>query len=100
MKTVNPLFQCRFSFFVRSPEGQELRLEVCVSRLLPSQAFDDGTKRSLGTLSLPLSHLMKEPKAEYAQQTFPLSLGVHQSPIVLTVKLRVSRPWGGALLCV
>ncbi|VDK61115.1 unnamed protein product [Gongylonema pulchrum] len=28
MKTVNPLFQCKFLFFVRHPEGQELKIEV------------------------------------------------------------------------
>lgn len=28
VKTVNPLFQSKFTFFVRHPEGQELKIEV------------------------------------------------------------------------
>lgn len=28
IKTVNPLFQCKFIFFVRHPEGQELTIEA------------------------------------------------------------------------
>lgn len=58
--------------------------------LHPIQAFDDGTRRSLGTLSLPLNILMREPNLEYYQQTFMLTMGVHQSPMVVTVRLRVS----------
>ncbi|KAK6034451.1 C2 domain protein [Cooperia oncophora] len=78
VKTVNPLFQSKFMFFVRSPEGQELKFE----------AFDEGTRRSLGTLTIPLNQLMKEPEMEYYQHTFMLTLGVHQSPMVITVRLR------------
>lgn len=52
--------------------------------------MDEGTRRSLGLLTLPLSLLMKEPKMEMYQTTLMLSLGVHQSPIVVTVRLRVS----------
>ncbi|GMS89252.1 hypothetical protein PENTCL1PPCAC_11427 [Pristionchus entomophagus] len=77
-KTVNPLYQQRFQFFVKHPGGQELKIE----------AIDEGTKRSLGLLTLSLSHLMKEPKMEMYQTTLMLSLGVHQSPIVVTVRLR------------
>uniref|UniRef100_A0A158P928 C2 domain-containing protein n=1 Tax=Angiostrongylus cantonensis TaxID=6313 RepID=A0A158P928_ANGCA len=78
VKTVNPLYHSKFLFFVRHPAGQELKFE----------AVDDGTRRSLGSFTMPLSQLMKEPNLEYYQQTFMLTLGVHQSPIVLTVKLR------------
>ncbi|ETN69472.1 C2 domain protein [Necator americanus] len=78
VKTVNPLYQSKFLFFVRHPEGQELKFE----------AIDDGTRRVLGTLTMPLNQLIKEPQLEYYQQTFMLTLGVHQSPIVLTVRLR------------
>ncbi|KHJ83055.1 hypothetical protein OESDEN_17249, partial [Oesophagostomum dentatum] len=78
VKTVNPLFQSKFLFFVRHPEGQELKFE----------AFDDGTRKSLGTLTLPLNQLIKEPQMEYYQQTFMLTWGVHQCPMVLTVRLR------------
>ncbi|GMR42149.1 hypothetical protein PMAYCL1PPCAC_12344 [Pristionchus mayeri] len=78
VKTVNPLFQQRFQFFVKHPAGQELKIE----------AVDEGTRRSLGLLTLPLSHLMKEPKMEMYQTTLMLSLGVHQSPIVVTIRLR------------
>ncbi|VDM59539.1 unnamed protein product [Angiostrongylus costaricensis] len=78
VKTVNPLYQSKFLFFVRHPAGQELKFE----------AVDDGTRRSLGSFTMSLSQLMKEPNLEYYQQTFMLTLGVHQSPIVLTVKLR------------
>ncbi|KAJ1372931.1 hypothetical protein KIN20_035243 [Parelaphostrongylus tenuis] len=77
-KTVNPLYQSKFLFFVRHPAGQELKFE----------AIDDGTRRSLGSFTLPVRLLMQEPNLEYYQQTFMLTLGVHQSPIVLTVKLR------------
>ncbi|KJH46599.1 C2 domain protein, partial [Dictyocaulus viviparus] len=82
VKTVNPLYQSKFLFFVRHPEGQELKFE----------AFDDGTQRSLGSFTLPLNLLINEPDLQYYQQTFMLTLGVHQSPIVLTVKLRNSIP--------
>ncbi|PAV87276.1 hypothetical protein WR25_01388 isoform B [Diploscapter pachys] len=76
VKTVNPLFQSKFLFFVRHPEGQDLSIE----------AFDDNTKRPLGAISISMKSLMHEPKMEFYQQTFFLSHGVHQSPIVLTVK--------------
>ncbi|KAK5964928.1 Extended synaptotagmin-2 [Trichostrongylus colubriformis] len=78
VKTVNPLFQSKFMFFVRNPEGQELKFE----------AIDDGTRRSLGAFTIPLSQLINEPQMEYYQHTFMLTLGVHQSPIVVTVRLR------------
>uniref|UniRef100_A0A0M3HRP9 Extended synaptotagmin-2 n=1 Tax=Ascaris lumbricoides TaxID=6252 RepID=A0A0M3HRP9_ASCLU len=81
IKTVNPLFQCKFIFFVRHPEGQELIIE----------AIDDGTRRSLGDMTLPLKSLLSEPNLEFFQQTFSLAQGVHQSPIVLTVRLRTFR---------
>ncbi|VDM46253.1 unnamed protein product [Toxocara canis] len=79
VKTVNPLFQNKFAFFVRHPEGQELVVE----------AIDDGTRRSLGDMTLPLKTLLSEPNLEFFQQTFSLTQGVHQSPIVLTIRLRV-----------
>ncbi|KAK0419418.1 hypothetical protein QR680_014133 [Steinernema hermaphroditum] len=82
VKTVNPLFQNKFSFFVRQPEGQELK--IC--------ALDDGTKRNLGDLSIPLRSLMNQPNLECFQQTFYLTHGVHTSPIVLTVRLRFFAP--------
>ncbi|MFH4975035.1 hypothetical protein AB6A40_001744 [Gnathostoma spinigerum] len=78
VKTVNPLFQSRFTFFIRHPEGQELKID----------AIDDGTRRSLGDFTLPLTSVIKEPDMQICQQTFPLSLGVHQSPIVMTIKIR------------
>lgn len=90
---MNPLYQTKFLFFVRNPEGQDLKLE----------AIDDGTKRGLGSISesrmnthfsgsltIPLSQLMKEPELENYQTTFMLTHGVHQSPIVITCRLRVS----------
>ncbi|TKR64184.1 hypothetical protein L596_024763 [Steinernema carpocapsae] len=80
VKTVNPLFQNKFSFFVRQPEGQELKIS----------AIDDGTKRSLGDLTIPIRSLLTQPNLECFQQTFYLSHGVHTSPIVLTVKLRMT----------
>ncbi|CAD6188572.1 unnamed protein product [Caenorhabditis auriculariae] len=79
VKTVNPLYQTKFMFFVRHVEGQELRFE----------AIDEGTRRSLGTFALPLNQLLAEPKLEINQQMFMLTLGVHQSPIVVTARLRV-----------
>lgn len=78
IKTVNPLYQSKFLFFIRHVEGQELKFE----------AFDDGTRRSLGILTLPLSSLLKEPQLEVNQQMFYLTHGVHQSPIVVTVRVR------------
>ncbi|CAP35095.2 Protein CBR-ESYT-2 [Caenorhabditis briggsae] len=81
VKTVNPLFQSKFMFFVRHLEGQELKFE----------AVDDGTRRSLGTLNIPLTTLMKEPKLEQNQQMHMLTLGVHQSPIVITTRIRILR---------
>ncbi|EPB72803.1 C2 domain protein [Ancylostoma ceylanicum] len=84
VKTVNPLYQSKFLFFVRHPEGQELKFE----------AIDDGTRRVLGSLSIPLNQIIKEPEMEFYQQTFMLTLGVHQCPIVLTVRLRGFVPAG------
>ncbi|KAH7731441.1 C2 domain-containing protein [Aphelenchoides avenae] len=78
LKTVNPLYQSKFIFFVKQPEGQELKLT----------AIDDGTRRTLGELSIPLLSVMKEPKMEMFQQTFLLTHGIHSSPIVVTVSLR------------
>lgn len=82
VKTVNPLYQSKFLFFVRHPEGQELKFE----------AIDEGTRRVLGSFTMSVNRLMQEPLLEYNQQTFMLTLGVHQSPMVLTVRLRVSFP--------
>ncbi|CAA9991437.1 C2 domain-containing protein [Caenorhabditis elegans] len=79
VKTVNPLFQSKFLFFVRHLEGQELKFE----------AVDDGTRRSLGSLNIPLTTLLKEPNLEQNQQMHMLTLGVHQSPIVITTRIRV-----------
>ncbi|WKY00199.1 hypothetical protein Q1695_014784 [Nippostrongylus brasiliensis] len=78
VKTVNPLYQSKFLFFVRHPEGQEIKFE----------AIDEGTQRVLGSFTMSLNRLMQEPDLEYYQQTFMLTLGVHQSPMVLTVRLR------------
>lgn len=78
VKTVNPLFQSKFLFFVRHLEGQELKFE----------AVDDGTRRSLGSLNIPLTTLLKEPNLEQNQQMHMLTLGVHQSPIVITTRIR------------
>ncbi|VDM82934.1 unnamed protein product [Strongylus vulgaris] len=85
VKTVNPLYQSKFLFFVRHPEGQELKFE----------AIDDGTRKTLGSLTIPLTQLIKEPELEFYQQTFMLTWGVHQSPIVLTVRLRGFVPADG-----
>uniref|UniRef100_A0A914CZS2 C2 domain-containing protein n=1 Tax=Acrobeloides nanus TaxID=290746 RepID=A0A914CZS2_9BILA len=78
MKTVNPLFQSKFTFFVKQPEGQELKFV----------AYDDGTKRAIGELTIPLLSLMNQPNMEMFQNTFTLTHGVHTSPIVLTIRLR------------
>ena len=56
---------------------------------LKFQAVDDGTRRSLGSLNIPLTTLLKEPKLEQNQQMHMLTLGVHQSPIVITTRIRV-----------
>ncbi|CAJ0599487.1 unnamed protein product [Cylicocyclus nassatus] len=85
VKTVNPLYQSKFLFFVRHPEGQELKFE----------AIDDGTRKTLGSLTIPLTQLIKEPQLEVYQQTFMLTWGVHQSPIVLTIRLRGFVPADG-----
>ncbi|CAJ0931463.1 unnamed protein product, partial [Mesorhabditis belari] len=79
VKTVNPLYQVKFFFFVRHPENQELKFE----------AIDDGTRKSLGTMSIPLQALIKEPNLEFYQQTLHLTHGVHQCPMVVTVRLRI-----------
>uniref|UniRef100_A0A915MR48 C2 domain-containing protein n=1 Tax=Meloidogyne javanica TaxID=6303 RepID=A0A915MR48_MELJA len=81
-RTTNPLYQCKFNFFVKQPEGQELKI----------LAIDDGTKREIGELSIPVRVVMKEPNMELTQQTFYLQHGVHSSPIVLTVRLRFFTP--------
>uniref|UniRef100_A0A914NJ09 C2 domain-containing protein n=1 Tax=Meloidogyne incognita TaxID=6306 RepID=A0A914NJ09_MELIC len=81
-RTTNPLYQCKFNFFVKQPEGQELKI----------RAIDDGTKREIGELSIPVRVVMKEPNMELTQQTFYLQHGVHSSPIVLTVRLRFFTP--------
>ncbi|XGW16263.1 hypothetical protein V3C99_001599 [Haemonchus contortus] len=86
VKTVNPLYQSKFLFFVRRPEGQELKFE----------AIDDGTRRPLGALTLSLNRLMTEPQMEYYQHTFMLTLGVHQSPIVVTIRLRALTKGNGS----
>ncbi|KAE9556463.1 hypothetical protein FO519_000348 [Halicephalobus sp. NKZ332] len=82
VKTVNPLFQSKFTFFVKQPEGQELKFT----------AIDDGTKRLLGELSVPLLSVMGQPNLEMFQQTFHLTHGIHTSPIVLTIRLRAFEP--------
>ncbi|KAL3078792.1 hypothetical protein niasHS_014574 [Heterodera schachtii] len=81
-KTVNPLFQSKFNFFVKQPEGQELKI----------RAVDEGTKRDIGELSIPLAAVMREPMMEMSQQSFYLTHGVHSSPIVLTARLRFFTP--------
>ncbi|KAI1729382.1 c2 domain-containing protein [Ditylenchus destructor] len=86
-KTVNPLFQSKFLFFVKQPEGQDLKLK----------AYDDGTRRELGELTIPLLSIMNQPNMEIFQQTFHLVHGIHASPIVLTARLRTFVPPEGAL---
>jgi Ca2+-dependent lipid-binding protein len=84
-KTVNPLYQSKFTFFVKQPEGQNLHFE----------AADDGTKRSLGELEIPLLSVINQPEMEIFQQTQYLTLGIHTSPIVLTIRLRAFKPTTG-----
>lgn len=52
--------------------------------------MDEGTKKSLGEVSIPLARLMKEPGMELYQQTFMLNLGAQSAPLVATLRLRVS----------
>ena len=75
-KSTNPVYQTKFLFFTKEPEAKELRLK----------AVDDGTRRELGELTIPLASVMREPRMEVYQQTFHLALGVHSSPIVLTLR--------------
>ena len=79
LKSVNPIYQSKFIYFVKQPQGQELKLKV----------IDDGTRRELGELRIPLISIMKQPNMEIFQQTYYLNYGVHSSPIVLTSRLRV-----------
>ncbi|KAF7637201.1 hypothetical protein Mgra_00003376, partial [Meloidogyne graminicola] len=81
-RTTNPLYQCKFNFFVKQPEGQELKI----------RAIDDGTKRELGELLLPISVIMREPNMELNKQTLYLQHGVHSSSIILTIRLRFFSP--------
>uniref|UniRef100_A0A7E4V2D6 Extended synaptotagmin-2 n=1 Tax=Panagrellus redivivus TaxID=6233 RepID=A0A7E4V2D6_PANRE len=81
-KTVNPLFQTKFTFFVKQPEGQELKLK----------AIDDGTKRPLGELNISLLSIIDQPDMEVFQATYNLVMGIHQCPIVLTVRMRAFEP--------
>uniref|UniRef100_A0AC34F5D6 Extended synaptotagmin-2 n=1 Tax=Panagrolaimus sp. ES5 TaxID=591445 RepID=A0AC34F5D6_9BILA len=85
-KTVNPLYQSKFTFFVKQPEGQNLHFE----------AVDDGTKRPLGELGIPLLSVINQPEMELFQQTQYLTLGIHTSPVVLTIRLRAFKPTKGA----
>jgi Ca2+-dependent lipid-binding protein len=85
-KTVNPLYQSKFTFFVKQPEGQNLHIS----------AADDGTKRSLGELEVPLLSIINQPNMEIFQQTQYLTLGIHASPIVMTIRLRAFKPTTGA----
>uniref|UniRef100_A0A1I7W1K8 C2 domain-containing protein n=1 Tax=Loa loa TaxID=7209 RepID=A0A1I7W1K8_LOALO len=78
LRTVNPLFQSKVLFFVRQPEGEELKFE----------AIDHTTKRSLGELVLPLKTILREQNLEFHEQTFPLTLGIHQSSMVITARIR------------
>jgi Ca2+-dependent lipid-binding protein len=80
-KTVNPLFQQKFLFWVANPENQVIHVE----------AKDDATSRCLGELDIALQALLHEPKMERYQQTFTLTLGAHAAPIVMTLRLRVFR---------
>jgi hypothetical protein len=82
VKTVNPLFQTKFLFFVKQPEGQELKLK----------AIDDGTRRELGDLTIPLYGVLKQPNMELYQHTFQLVQGIHNSSIVVTIRLRTFVP--------
>ncbi|VDK74121.1 unnamed protein product [Litomosoides sigmodontis] len=61
------------------------------AKLEPSpyiMAIDNTTKRSLGELVLPLKAILKEPNLELFEQTFPLIQGVHESPMVITARIR------------
>ncbi len=78
-KCIHPVYQTKFLFFVKEPEGKELKLK----------AVDDGTRRELGEFSIPLSVVMNQPRMELFQQTFHLALGVHTCPVVMTIRLRV-----------
>jgi len=63
---------------VNEPDTQELKIKV----------VDDGTRRALGDLTIPLSSLLKEPKMELFQRPLQLRLGVHSSTLVITIRLR------------
>ncbi|KAM3724388.1 Extended synaptotagmin-2 [Dirofilaria immitis] len=78
IRTVNPLFQSKILFFVRHPEGQEVKFE----------AIDHTTKRCIGELILPLKMILREPNLEFFEQTFPLTQGIHQSSMVITARIR------------
>uniref|UniRef100_A0A0K0F792 Extended synaptotagmin-2 n=1 Tax=Strongyloides venezuelensis TaxID=75913 RepID=A0A0K0F792_STRVS len=82
LNTINPLYQSKFSFFINGPHDKSLLFT----------AIDDGTKRTLGELSIPLNNVIREPNMEYFQQTFYLSHGVTQSAIVLTIRVRALEP--------
>jgi Ca2+-dependent lipid-binding protein len=77
-KTINPLWQEKFTFFMSHPEQQQLKIE----------AKDDNTKRSLGTCTISIGPILSERNLELYQQQFSLNLGTHQSPLVITVRLR------------
>ncbi|VDK79854.1 unnamed protein product [Onchocerca ochengi] len=78
IRTVNPLFQSKILFFVRHPEGQELKFE----------AIDNTTKRCIGELIFPLKTILREPNMEFFEQTLPLTQGIHQSSMVITARIR------------
>lgn len=77
---------------VHLPQNPSENPLILINHILQLQSFDDGTKRQLGELFIPLITIMDRDDMEIYQETFNLVHGIHSSPIVLTVRLRFFAP--------
>lgn len=73
-----------------SPDNVYIKRLILDHFIKMFKAIDHTTKRSLGELVLPLKTILREPNLELFEQTFPLTQGVHQSPMVITARIRVN----------
>uniref|UniRef100_UPI00398F4EE9 extended synaptotagmin-1 n=1 Tax=Pristiophorus japonicus TaxID=55135 RepID=UPI00398F4EE9 len=76
-----PVWEDAFTFFVQNPNQQDLDIQV----------KDDDRELSLGTLSLPLSQLLRSPAMSF-DQWFPLEHSGRNSQIYLKILMRVLIP--------
>uniref|UniRef100_A0A915HL66 C2 domain-containing protein n=1 Tax=Romanomermis culicivorax TaxID=13658 RepID=A0A915HL66_ROMCU len=80
-KTRNPLYRQKFAFFVSNVEHQIFKIEA---------KDDANAKKTLGECVVPIRELLKENNLQILEQTLYLALGPHSSPLVVSLRLRVT----------